>query len=423
MATRNSLSDYEVSIIKALIATKEYSNQEIAGIINRSRGSASLDISTGRISNIKNNEIKKYSVVASASFAELECFLNLHKSTDPEPEAPLSKSALAAIIRTKAGFPNFLDITETDRIECKKSVNVPMKTLAAFANNKGGYLVFGVINGTWEIVGIDEKKYSEFDFNKLNQNILSTLGIGLEIQKCTVIANNKCIGIMHVAPAHTKPVIMTRDGDGFSQGCIYYRYPGEDRLITSSDLQNIIEQRIKNLSETILTKHLSNIMKFGISNSAILDLNTGIVDGKAGNFIIESNLLKSLSFIKDGEFVEKSGAPALKLIGEVSPANVVTKLQKLTDAYPYSYRDLFQKLKSMNKFVNNTIVQKIIKEKGLKDKTDYASYNFRNKLQEEEFRAKKKIPKTTPVIYNDKAIEYINKVFCDEYITNAVFSQ
>ena len=44
----NSLSNYEVSIIKNLLGKPDFKNQEIAGLINRSRGDAKSDVSPGR---------------------------------------------------------------------------------------------------------------------------------------------------------------------------------------------------------------------------------------------------------------------------------------------------------------------------------------------------------------------------------------
>lgn len=408
MVTRNSLSNYEVSIIKSLISQNKLSNQEIAGLINRSRGPAAMDISSGRISNIKNNQIKKYVTVDSASESGLSYFLSHKTSISEEAYDPISDAELAKIIRTKQNYPNHLDITETDRIECKSSVNIVMKTLAAFSNNKGGYFFFGIENKTWEILGIDANKFAELDFNKINQNILSSLGVGLEIQKRNMEISGKKIGVLYVAPAHIKPVIMNQNGDGFSQGQIYYRYPGEDRLITQTDLQRLIEDRIRQISETILSKHIANILKFGIENSAILDLNTGLVDGKAGNFIIDPELLPILNFIKEGEFVEKSGAPTLKLIGQIAPASVVvTKIQKLTELYPYSYRDISKKIKKSLPSATDSVITKFIKEQKLKQNLEFSSYNFRNKRQEDKYIDSKILPSNTPSIYNDKAIEYI----------------
>lgn len=71
----NTLTDFEVAIIKALLDDNKHTNQEIAGRINRARGDATSDISSGRISNIKNGQIKKYVGIPSAEVAEVEQFL------------------------------------------------------------------------------------------------------------------------------------------------------------------------------------------------------------------------------------------------------------------------------------------------------------------------------------------------------------
>jgi len=89
VANRNSISNFHVSIIKGLLKSKKFSNQEIAGLINRDRGSASLDISTGRISNIKNNQIKKYSKIDAADKISTEEFLQRAKKNDLQKRSSL----------------------------------------------------------------------------------------------------------------------------------------------------------------------------------------------------------------------------------------------------------------------------------------------------------------------------------------------
>lgn len=85
MATRNTLTDFEVSIIKKLLSLEDGpSNQEIAGMINRSRGDASSDVSTGRVSNIKNDQIAKYVPVSDASDDDLAFFLRKLEAFDPK---------------------------------------------------------------------------------------------------------------------------------------------------------------------------------------------------------------------------------------------------------------------------------------------------------------------------------------------------
>jgi hypothetical protein len=415
MGKRNTLNNQEVAIIKALIATGDYGNQEIAGLINRARGAAHLDISTGRISNIKKNEIAKYVHIPAATLDELVTFLA------PKPVAvvseydPLSNDEMRKVLRVKSLSPLVLDITETERVECKKSVTISMKTLAAFANNKGGYMVFGVENKTWLVHGIDAGRFAEFDFNKLNQNILSSLGVGLEIQKKAFQIEGKTIGVIHVATARTKPVIMAQSGDGFAHGHIYFRYPGEDRLITATDLQRLIEDRIRQLSETVLSKHIANILKFGIENSAVMDLGTGMVDGKAGNFLIDPQVLPSISFVKEGEFVEKSGTPTLRLIGDVAPATVVVaRPQKLTELYPYSFREFAGRIKKAQPSVKESEITNTVKAHRMKANPAFSAYNFRNKRQEDQFTNQGKLAFQVPSLYNDAAVDFVVRCLSHE---------
>lgn len=56
---------------------------------------------------------------------------------------------------------------------------------------------------------------------------------------------------------------------------------------------------------TTLSRHIENIIRNGIENTAILNLKTGEVEGKSGNFVIDESLLPKIQFIKEGEFVEK----------------------------------------------------------------------------------------------------------------------
>jgi hypothetical protein len=405
---RNTLTNYEVGIIKKLISQGTYSNQEIAGLVNRHRGAAELDISTGRISNIKQGQIKKYAAIPAASDDDVAAFLQAFVSASNGAVDPVSKVALGALFKLKSIAPLALDITETDRIECKKSINFVMKTMAAFANNKGGYLLFGVEDKTWNILGIDEDKFNQYDFNKLNQNILSSLGCGLELSKSLYDVEGIKVGVIYVHPARSKPIIMSQGGSDYPQGSIYFRYPGEDRLISRADLQNILEERLRQLSEAILSKHIANIFKFGVENSAVMNVTTGLVEGKAGNFLIDETLLPSIKFIKEGEFVEKSGAPTLKLIGEVSQtAKVVSKTEKLTDLYPFSWRDLFKRVKASAPQAKQSDINKVIQETGLKEDPNYSAFNFRNKKHADYYQKHKKHLQPAPSLYNQAALDLV----------------
>lgn len=404
---RNSLTDAEVAVIKALVVAGKHSNQEIAGLINRARGDAASDISTGRISNIKNGQIKKYVAILAAGTAEVDQFMAKVAPSALGDDGPLSSSRLIKLLPVKPGTPLSLAITETDQIECKKSVNFVMKTIAAFANNKGGYFVFGVENGSFNVVGLPDEKFEKFDLNKLNQNIRDQLGIGLEIQTKTYQIDRKKLGIVYVGPAHTKPVIFIHNAGDVAQGHIYYRYPGEDRLISPTDLQWLIEQRMQHLSQTILSKHLANIMRFGIENAAVVNLATGEIDGKAGSFLIDEALLPQISFVKDGEFVEQSGAPTLKLIGEVAPAKAtVVAIKEALEGYPLTYTELFRRVKKATG-AKQGAMDAIIKAKKMKTNRAFSHYAFRNNADRLRYEATGVVKKGTASNYNEAAVTHL----------------
>ena len=133
------------------------------------------------------------------------------------------------------------------------------------------------------------------------------------------------------------------------------------------------------------------------------------MDGKAGSFLIDENLLPQLSFIKEGEFQERSGTPTLKLVGELRKASSVVKTERrdLIKLYPYSWRELWQAVKAAVPDVKSSMVHHIIRETRLKSNVEFSAYNFRNQRQSEEYRKSGRIPGGTPSIYNQAAVEYV----------------
>ncbi len=327
---RKSLTDIEIRIIKRLHNDGK-NNQEILGIINSKKGNPSLHINPGRISEVIKN--KRGADIAPAEDDVLNAFLN--KSEEKSEISPISDIMLAKLLKLKAGCDNILDINETTIFECKETFTADVKSLVkpltSFANNKGGYILYGVKDSVWEVVGLSPNKlaaFNEWDVEKLSGCLLDYVGCGLDIRKCTYKIKNRDIGIIYTSQARKRPVIMTKQNGDISVGQIYYRYPASSRLIGSVELDNIIEDRINSMVSTTLARHIENIIKNGIENTAILNLKTGEVEGKSGNFVIDENLLSKIQFIKEGEFVEKKGAPALKLIGEIQPISAIAEIEK-----------------------------------------------------------------------------------------------
>lgn len=417
-----SLTEDEVGIIRNLLARGGYKNQDILGLVNTVRRlEGRADTNGGRISDVK-TEKARYKGIKAATDEYTEAFIARAKNTasyDRINTNPLSSDILARLF-SKNKDKETLNITETDQIECKESYNKHwakdyIRPIMAFANNKGGYLVFGVKDKTWEIKGIDSKTFKQMDRKDATQAFLHNLSCAIDFDTALLKFGSKSIGIVYISPTIVTlmPImaINQNNSSNTSPGQIYYRYQAENNLIRPAELQKIIEERIRGLSETILTKHIQNILSNGIENSAVLNLETGEVDGKGGNFLIDEAILPKIKFVKEGEFVEKSGAPTLKLLGEIKSASKVigTKREDLIKAYPYSWEEMTVEVKKQ--LPNSSIVgiNNVIKDEKMKQNVKYSAYNFRNKKQTDEYGKTGKLPSVPTSIYNLEAVNFIVK--------------
>lgn len=323
---RNSLTNIEVSIIKKLLSQRK-DNRYILGVINNKRGNPELHINSGRISNIKNNEIAKYKNVDPATDEQLSEFISSSKPPEVEDFSnPIDNKFLAKLLPIRSTNPLMINVEESDTIELKETFSKILKyikTIAAFANNSGGYLIFGIKDENKEIVGINTF-FKTLDPALIDQ-ALSYFVPAIRFEKKEYKIMSKDIGIIYVYPNNSKPVMAIRnlDSENIKEGDIYYRYSGETRRIKPAELNYIIDERSKISLQNDFMKLMQNIIKNGIENSAILNVTTGEVEGRSGNFLIENNLLDKIKFIKEGEFVEKSGAPTLKLMGDLHPISAV----------------------------------------------------------------------------------------------------
>lgn len=81
-----------------------------------------------------------------------------------------------------------------------------------------------------------------------------------------------------------------------------------------------------------MDKFCKKAVRIGVSNAALLDLNTGNLSGGGGSIILDGDLLQKIAFIKEGKFVETNGTPTLRLIGDITEIStgkvVVTESNK-----------------------------------------------------------------------------------------------
>ncbi len=312
---------------------------------------------------------------------------------------------------------------EQKDLEFKESFNLNglaeyFRDFAAFANNIGGYIIFGVTNSPRKLKGLSSKGLEQFnktDEERISGFINEHFAPYIDWEMDVVKIKNIFFGVLYAYKSSNKPVICKK-GDSrncIKNGEIYYRYAGRTEVIQYGELTNIIESRIKENNEQWIKK-VKRIGESGPENIGILDTVSGVIEGGRGTLLIDKELIKEISFIKEGNFNEKKGAQTLKLIGSVKSVGSVEvdKIikKRLTDEYPYSYKKLEQIIKKQKPGIKISKIQKVIKDNDLKNDTRYSSYNFRNKDQEDIFKKTEKPPKNVPSIYNDAAAQFILKV-------------
>ncbi|MDD2466101.1 MAG: ATP-binding protein [Desulfobulbus sp.] len=242
-------------------------------------------------------------------------------------KTPFSQEDLNEIFKISPADPDRVISRESSSLEFKESfgwASLPkyLKTSAAYANTKGGYIVFGIANKPHRLCGLSGanlKLFEDLDPEKMSRNFNEHFAPEIEWTIQEYELQGKVFGLLYIHEAKDKPVVCTKDaGKELKEGDIYYRYRGRSQRIKYPELRVILEAK-REAEQRLWMQHLENIARIGVRDAGIFDLHTGSVTGSGGSFLIDESLLSQLSFIKEGEFSEVKGKPALKLIGHVEP--------------------------------------------------------------------------------------------------------
>ncbi len=230
---------------------------------------------------------------------------------------------LKKILKTKQDYPNQLSNRENSKLEFKETFNLGSKvayakTMAGFANNCGGYIVFGVKDSPHTLKGVNANNFNAVDPVKLTQYLNDHLSPEIEWEMGNVNVGGVELGFIYTSEATEKPVICTKGDGALKEGDIYYRYRGQSTTIKFPELRSIIEARLERERRAWI-QHLDAISKVGPTRVGILDTVHGQILGGGAPFLIEESLLRDLKFIREGKFSETQGDPTLKLMGEVKP--------------------------------------------------------------------------------------------------------
>jgi hypothetical protein len=231
---------------------------------------------------------------------------------------------LNSIFKVSAKYPDKLTSRESSWLEFKENFNFGSlskyaKTMAAFANTQGGYIVFGIKDNPHRMVGIREEDFSNINPERLTNelNELFSPEIAWEIHVHEF--NDKTFGLICSHESNNKPVMAKKNSGEVKEAEIYYRYRGRSEKIKYSELLAILDDRRKQ-EQSLWMNLLEKIAKIGVQDAAVFDTNTGEVSGTSASFIIDEGLLDKLRFIKEGQIEDKDGSPIHKLIGALKTA-------------------------------------------------------------------------------------------------------
>jgi uncharacterized ATP-binding protein UU034 len=241
-------------------------------------------------------------------------------------QAYFSQEKLEMIFKVDSNSPDRVISRESTWLEFKESfgwgsITKYAKSMAAFANVKGGYIVYGVKNSPHLLIGLKDRRLQDFEnidperlANSLNEIFAPEINWDMMLYEF----QGKKYGIIYIGECSNKPVMCIKGKDDIlHESAIYYRYRGRTQRIKYPELRTIIEESRK-AEQKLWMKHLLTMARIGVKDIGIFNFKTGITSvGNGASFMIDEAILSQLSFIKEGEFSEVKGAPTLKVIGSL----------------------------------------------------------------------------------------------------------
>lgn len=254
---------------------------------------------------------------------------------------------------------------ESNTVEFKEAFNKGntakyAKTMAAFSNNRGGYIIFGVKDNPRTVVGLSNSNFDNLNQEQFTEAINSLFAPAVEWE-CGIIEVNvpisseeyevKKIGWIYCEEALEKPIIAQKanEGEKIASGDVYYRYRARTQKIKYAEMARIIEERSKKERESLL-KLIEVIRKSDTANLGIVNYSNGKFSTPYGVDVsferkLVAQVLKKAKFIKEGSFNETDGIPVIKVTGNIDLAEEVPVPEgNPDDTHPYIQKQLAAEL-------------------------------------------------------------------------------
>lgn len=224
------------------------------------------------------------------------------------------------------------------------------KTMAAFANNRGGYILFGIKDNPRQVVGVNSA-FKNFEQAKLTEYLNALFAPEILWESGMVESGEKSVGFLYADEAVSKPVIAQKseNSERISSGDVYYRYRARSEKIRCSEMHRVITERIARERENLL-KLFEVIRKSETANLGIINYDKGSFSTPLGvDLEVDRRLimqvLRKAKFIKEGSFNETEGQPVLKVTGNIDLAEEIPVPDIEPDIqYPYFQKILAEKL-------------------------------------------------------------------------------
>ncbi|EJO23387.1 divergent AAA domain protein [Selenomonas sp. FOBRC6] len=258
---------------------------------------------------------------------------------------------------------------ESTTLEFKESFNMRnvamyAKIMASYANNCGGYIIFGVKDRPRNLVGLSNDKFDNLDQAKFTEAINALFAPALEWE-CGMLqveiaerdkagelgSVQKKIGWIYTVEAEQKPVVAQKENEGekITSGDVFYRYRARTQKIRYAEMAMIIESRIVKEWKRMF-RLLEVIRKSETANIGIVNYTNGRVTTPYGIDVeldrkLVAKVLRRAKFIKEGVFNEIEGAPVIKVTGNIDLAEEVPVPEGDPDiTHPYIQKQLAEKL-------------------------------------------------------------------------------